>query len=198
MDIPTEEVHIMRRIAERDPKALEWLYDHYERAVYSFAYRFVGDAMLAEEIVQELFMRIWNQAKPYDASQGKLSTWIFAITRNIAIDQLRKKQNRTAKQTEDAELFAAIPDGRMSTEEEASNNLMATIVKEAVKELNEEQRKVLDWIYFQGLTHQEVSVGKGIPLGTVKSRLRLALKQLRTRLSGLERGEAQHDIHIKG
>ncbi|MFB9328282.1 RNA polymerase sigma factor [Paenibacillus aurantiacus] len=195
MDNPIDEVQIMRRIAERDSKALEWLYDRYEQAVYSFAYRFVGDAMLAEEIVQELFMRIWNHAKPFDPSQGKLSTWIFAITRNIAIDQLRRKQNRTAKQTEDTELFAAIPDERMNPEEEASKNLMAEIVKDAVKELNEEQRNVLDWIYFQGLTHQEISAGKGIPLGTVKSRLRLALKQLRTRLGGSERRETPHDIH---
>nr|WP_183597244.1 sigma-70 family RNA polymerase sigma factor [Paenibacillus phyllosphaerae] len=177
----------MQRISQQDPVALEALYDRYEKPLYAYAYRFVGDAMLAEEIVQELFMRIWNRAHTFDGSQSKVSTWLFAILRNIAIDQLRNKQNRTAKQTQDAETFAELIDDQVNLEEQAANNLMAAEVKNAVRELNEEQQHVLDLMYYQGLTQQEISEKRGIPLGTVKSRIRLALKHLRTRLVEFER-----------
>jgi DNA-directed RNA polymerase specialized sigma24 family protein len=155
-----EHLQLMKLIAGKDIFALEQLYDRYEKVIYAFAHRIVNDAMMAEEVVQELFMRVWNYADRYESSQGKLSTWVFTLTRNIAIDILRKKQNRTHKQLAEQQMNA-IPDTRKATR----------------------------WIYYQGLTQQEVADRHAIPLGTVKSRVRLAMKQLKERLANVvERG----------
>lgn len=193
MTVQEADTELVRRIAERDAAALESLYDRYEKAVYAFAYRFVQDAMLAEEIVQELFMRIWNQPERYDASQGKLTTWIFAVTRNIAIDQLRKRQNRTSGQTAETERFERMPDPASGPAEEYDAKWTGERIKEAVSTLNPDQRQVLDLIYYQGYTQHEVSERHGIPLGTVKSRVRLAMKQLKDRLGDLERRRTPYD-----
>ncbi|MDI4649891.1 RNA polymerase sigma factor [Cohnella hashimotonis] len=187
------DTEMMRRIAGRDATALEALYDRYEKSVYAFAYRFAQDAMLAEEIVQELFMRIWNQPERYDASLGKLTTWIFAVTRNIAIDQLRKRQNRTTSQTADAEQLARMPDTAGGPEEEYDAKWTGEQLREALSALNPDQQQVLELIYYQGFTQHEVSERHGIPLGTVKSRVRLAMKQLKERLGDLERRRIPYD-----
>jgi RNA polymerase sigma-70 factor (ECF subfamily) len=187
-----DEEQLMRMIASRDASALERLYDRYEKTVYAFAYRFAGEAMLAEEIVQELFMRIWNHAERYDVSQGKLTTWMFAITRNIAIDQLRKRQNRTAAQTSESVELDQLADEGESPEEQFDRKWVGEEVKAAVRQLSGDQRQVLELVYYQGFTHQEVSERQGIPLGTVKSRIRLAMKQLKDRLGDLERRESTY------
>jgi RNA polymerase sigma-70 factor (ECF subfamily) len=187
-----DEEQLMRMIASRDASALERLYDQYEKTVYAFAYRFAGEAMLAEEIVQELFMRIWNHAERYDVSQGKLTTWMFAITRNIAIDQLRKRQNRTAAQTSESVELDQLADEGESPEEQFDRKWVGEEVKAAVRQLSGDQRQVLELVYYQGFTHQEVSERQGIPLGTVKSRIRLAMKQLKDRLGDLERRESTY------
>ncbi|WP_424768241.1 RNA polymerase sigma factor [Paenibacillus sp. sgz302251] len=197
IDPQEEEQHLLRSISNGDAAALTRLYDRYEKTVYAFAYRFVGDAMLAEEIVQELFMRIWNHASRYDAAHGKVSTWMFAITRNIAIDQLRKRQNRTAIQTMDEAPLETLVDADGTPEEQYDKKWVGEKVKDAIQQLNDDQRQVLDLIYYQGYTHQEVSENKGIPLGTVKSRIRLAMKHLKDRLGDLERRDATYDQACK-
>lgn len=87
---------LMKRISAKDEEALKQLYDHYEKPIYSFAYRMVRDTMMSEEIVQELFLRIWQTAERFDGAQGKLTSWMFTLTRNITIDLLRKKKPYTA------------------------------------------------------------------------------------------------------
>ncbi|WP_127551164.1 RNA polymerase sigma factor [Paenibacillus amylolyticus] len=181
-----EDSRLMRQIAERDASALELLYDRYERAVYSFAYRIVGDPMTAEEAVQELFMRVWNNAERYDASQGKLTTWMFAITRNIAVDMLRRKSKGAATTSVEHETLAAYADEHTNTEEEVQRKWEGTRIKEALSQLNGDQQQVIESIYYAGLTQQEVSSRFGIPLGTVKSRVRLAMRQLQKLLADAE------------
>ncbi len=184
-----EDLQLIKLIALKDAPALEQLYDRYEKAIYCFAHRIVNDVMMAEEVVQELFMRIWNFAERYEATQGKLSTWMFTLTRNIAIDILRKKQNRIQKQLAEQQQLNAIPDSRKATEEQVENNWVGDEVRKAMKALNEDQQMVVEWIYYQGLTQQEVAERYEIPLGTVKSRVRLAMKQLKQRLVNVvERG----------
>ncbi|MEK3883054.1 sigma-70 family RNA polymerase sigma factor [Paenibacillus sp. PL2-23] len=197
IDPQEEEQQLLLSISNGDAAALTRLYDRYEKTVYAFAFRFVGDAMLAEEIVQELFMRIWNHADRYDIGQGKVSTWMFAITRNIAIDQLRKRHNRTAAQTTDTKPLESLVDRDGTPEEQYDKKWVGEKVKNAIEQLNDDQRQVLDLIYYQGYTHQEVSQNKGIPLGTVKSRIRLAMKQLKNRLGDLERRETRYDQAYK-
>ncbi|NGZ74838.1 RNA polymerase sigma factor [Saccharibacillus alkalitolerans] len=191
MNEQAEDLQLIGRIADRDAGALEHLYDIYERPVYAFAYRLLNDAMAAEEAVQELFLRIWNNAERYDASHGKLSTWMFALTRNISIDMLRRRSARAAAVPVEDEHLNAVLDETADTELTVERTLEGETVRAALHELGEEQQQVIDLIYYKGLTQQEVSDRCAIPLGTVKSRVRLALRQLHKRLAGMERGESQ-------
>ncbi|SFM14786.1 RNA polymerase sigma-70 factor, ECF subfamily [Paenibacillus sp. 1_12] len=174
---------LMKRIAAKDEEALKQLYDHYEKPIYSFAYRMVRDAMMSEEIVQELFLRIWNTAERFDGTQGKLTSWMFTLTRNITIDLLRKKRSRTPQSMAEPDQLQFVADERMNTELDVEKKWVGEQVKAALDDLNEDQKKVVEWIYYQGFTHQEVSDMHAIPLGTVKSRVRLAMKQLQRHLS---------------
>ncbi|WP_141504202.1 RNA polymerase sigma factor [Paenibacillus luteus] len=172
---------LIQKIANRDSAALEQLYDRYERQIYSFVYRIVKDAMAAEEVVQELFIRVWNSAERLDTGEaaGKISSWMFTIARNLSVDWIRKQGRKPLEASEEGvlERVAAFK----STEQEVEHKMLGEQMQEALRELNEDQKQVVDLIYFKGYTQQEVSLNQDIPLGTVKSRVRLALKQLRKR-----------------
>lgn len=183
-----DDKELMRRIARKDTEALEEVYDRYERAVYAFAYRIVHDTMAAEEVVQELFMRVWNHAERYDRGQGKLSTWMFTIARNIAVDMLRRKSSRAAADAVGDEVLQVLPDTGTDVEQEVTMNWERERIREAMMELREEQQQVIESIYFQGLTQHEVSEKFSIPLGTVKSRVRLAIRQLHGKLAEAVKG----------
>ncbi|MEW4371219.1 RNA polymerase sigma factor [Paenibacillus kandeliae] len=183
-----DDKELMRRIARKDTEALEEVYDRYERAVYAFAYRIVHDTMAAEEVVQELFLRVWNHAERYDRGQGKLSTWMFTIARNIAVDMLRRKSSRAAADAVGDEVLQVIPDTGTDVEQEVTMNWERQRIREAMMELREEQQQVIESIYFQGLTQHEVSEKFSIPLGTVKSRVRLAIRQLHGKLAEAVKG----------
>ncbi|WP_411344908.1 RNA polymerase sigma factor [Paenibacillus sp. WLX1005] len=183
-----DDKELMRRIARKDTEALEEVYDRYERAVYAFAYRIVHDTMAAEEVVQELFLRVWNHAERYDRGQGKLSTWMFTIARNIAVDMLRRKSSRAAADAVGDEVLQVLPDTGTDVEQEVTMNWERERIREAMMELREEQQQVIESIYFQGLTQHEVSEKFSIPLGTVKSRVRLAIRQLHGKLAEAVKG----------
>ncbi|NHN34581.1 RNA polymerase sigma factor [Paenibacillus agricola] len=184
---------LMKLIEARDEDALTKLYDRYEKPVYSFAYRMVRDAMMSEEIIQELFLRIWNTAERFDGAQGKLTSWMFTLTRNITIDLLRKKRSRTPQSMAELDQLQFVADERMNTEVAVEKKWVGEQVKAALDDLSDDQKKVVEWIYYQGYTHQEVSDMHAIPLGTVKIRVRLAMKQLQRRLSDGERREFSND-----
>ncbi|SDT32236.1 RNA polymerase sigma-70 factor, ECF subfamily [Paenibacillaceae bacterium GAS479] len=175
------EEHLMLQIASRSSDALEKLYDRYERPLYSFIYRIVGDGMAAEEIIQELFLKIWNNAEAYTSNgrNGKVSSWIFTIARNRSIDWLRRRDSRPAA---GGEIGLDVISDPLTTELAVENRLMAEQMRQALSELNVEQKQVLEWVYYGGYTQQEIADHHDIPLGTVKSRIRLGLRQLRKRL----------------
>jgi RNA polymerase sigma factor (sigma-70 family) len=185
MQLEYSDLDLMKRIIGKDASALELLYSRYERVMYSFAYRIVKDAMAAEEVVQELFMRIWKSAERYDLREGKISTWLFAITRNIAIDVLRKQKSRMPVPPANEEKLQLVIAENADTEEMVELQWMGEQVRSALDKLNEEQQEVIELIYYQGYTHQDVSNIQSIPLGTVKSRVRLALHHLRAKLPNL-------------
>ncbi|WP_342563576.1 sigma-70 family RNA polymerase sigma factor [Paenibacillus sp. FSL R7-0345] len=193
MSEAADDVQLMKSIRQKDPDALEILYDRYEQMVYSFAYRIVKDSMAAEEVMQELFMRIWKNAEQYDSTKGKLSTWMFTVTRNIALDQLRKNNTRPPQQSADAEEVQQLRDTGVMTEEMVEMLMAGELVREALLELSRDQQQVVDLIYYQGLTQQEVAYHVAVPLGTVKSRVRLAMKQLQKRLIHWGRRDQAHD-----
>ncbi|AIQ55404.1 RNA polymerase sigma factor [Paenibacillus sp. FSL R7-0331] len=193
MNEVADDVQLMQLIRQKDPDALEKLYDRYEQMIYSFAYRIVKDSMAAEEVMQELFMRIWKNAEQYDSTKGKLPTWMFTVTRNIAIDLLRKTNTRPAQQSADSEEVQQLRDTGAMTEDMVEMLLAGEQVREALLELSRDQQQVVDLIYYQGLTQQEAAYHVAVPLGTVKSRVRLAMRQLQKRLIHWGRRDQAHD-----
>lgn len=181
------DLELISLIAEKDTHALEQLYNRYEHPMYCFAYQIVKDRMIAEEVIQELFMKIWNNPHQYRSDHGKLSSWMFSVTRNASIDHLRKKQHRIHHALTENEDMLKISDTIQNTETEAENNWTRQQIRTALKELNPDQREVLETIYYEGLTQQEAAEHMNIALGTVKSRVRLAMKHLKEKLGHLGR-----------
>jgi RNA polymerase sigma factor (sigma-70 family) len=183
------ELELMKLIASRNEEAFKKLYDRYERPVYAFACRMGRDTTMAEEIVRELFLRIWNKTERYDGAQGKRTSWMFTLTRNIAVDLLRKKRRRTPQYMAEPEQLNFVADERTVTEAEVEIQWVGGQIRAALQDLNKDQKQIMELIYYQGYTHQEVSDRHDIPLATVKSRVRSALKQLQLRLSVIGRRE---------
>lgn len=163
------------RVAGGDAVALRELYERYGKLVYSFAYRLTADATLAEECVQDVFVTLWRRAGDFDPSRAKLTTWLFTVARNRAIDLGRQKARRPELREELEPSGSAADPADLASETDASQRLA-----EAMAELPEEQLAVLRLAYFDGLSHTEISDLTGIPLGTVKGRARLALERLRS------------------
>ena len=184
---------LMERIVHQDPDALGKLYDRYERVIYSFACQIVKDPASAEEVVRELFMRIWNNTSRFDAARDRLSTWMFAGTRMIALEHLRRESPGVLQQAGETDGLQQLQNPESITEEQAEMLLIGEQVREALRELSRDQQQVLDLIYYQGLTQQEVADLASIPPGAVKSRVRLAMRQLKKRLIRWGRGEQAHE-----
>ena len=161
-------------IADGNDGALRELYDRYGRIVYAVAYRVTGDAQLAEECTQDVFVRVWRRAGDFDPARAKVSTWLFAIARNRAIELWRSSARRTARDVE-REREAGAPDPAELTARADE----ALRVADAMAALPEEQHEALQLAYFEDLSQAEIADRLGLPLGTVKSRIRLALERLR-------------------
>lgn len=162
-------------LRNRDKAGAEALYDMYSSSLYGIIFRIVQHEEIAEDLLQDTFVRIWNSFSSYDASKGRLFTWMVNIARNISIDKTRSKDFRNSSKTEDIE------NNVLSLDMQSSNSLNPETVglKELVAKLKPEQKIVLDMVYFRGFTHAEVSEELEIPLGTVKTRLRNAIISLR-------------------
>lgn len=179
MPYPTEveDIHLMRRIEKQDQQALTMLYDQYGGAVYSLTMRVLSNTVLAEEVTQDVFLRIWENAEKWDANKGKLINWILTMTRRIAIDRIRK-ENRTPDVIDTAVDEMLNPPSAPSL---ANNPLWSDglLLRRLMEELPDEQAQVIQLGFFGGLTHTEISEKLGTPLGTVKTRMRLGLQKLR-------------------
>lgn len=186
MDYRTlDDESLMQWIEERRPEALSELYDRYGRLVFSLALSTVGDTATAEEVTQDVFLRVWERAVQYRADQAKVSTWLASIARHRAIDQLRRRGSRAEAQSvswDEAESGPGeeLPSG--SPQHEAELAMLRAEVRAAVARLPDEQKQVLALAYFRGYTQSEIATALGLPLGTVKTRIRLAMDKLRTAL----------------
>lgn len=182
---PPGDEELIRSILEGKSNALGELYDRYGRLVYSLAFQVVGDSATAEEVSQEVFLQIWNKAGTYQAQQGKVITWLTSVARHKAIDSLRRKQARPeGHQVEfdsDDESDLVDPIG---VEEQVVLSQRSLAVRRAISHLPPDQKKALAMAYFKGMTQQEVADAIGEPLGTVKTRIRLAMLKLRQFLEG--------------
>jgi RNA polymerase sigma-70 factor (ECF subfamily) len=174
---------LMPRVAERDPEAFEVFYDRHAGVAYSLAYRIVGSKPAAEEVVQEAFLSIWRSGARFDPAKGSVRSWTLGIVRNRGIDALRRDSGKAPKLTydDDAILEARASDER--TDEEAMRRTEAQEVRGALRELPEEQSKVIQLAFFGGFSHSEIAEMIGEPLGTVKGRMRLGMEKIRVRLA---------------
>lgn len=175
---------LIRLASAGDAAALEVLYDRYSRVVYSFALRIVADPQLAEEILQEVFFRAWQQGGSFQSNRGSLITWLLSITHNLSIDEVRKRRRRPQKaDSEDPEaVLAAVADQAQNVEEEVWLGSLRETIAAALEQLPAAQRQAIELAYFQGLTQREISELLGEPLGTIKTRMRLGILKLREQL----------------
>jgi RNA polymerase sigma-70 factor (ECF subfamily) len=182
------DAELIELVANGEARALEVLYDRYSRVVYSFALRIVGDPQLAEEILQEVFFRVWQQGSGFQSNRGSLITWLLSITHNLAIDEVRKRNRRPQKaDSEDPELvLGGMADESTDIEQEVWLSGVRTAIVEALDRVPKEQRVVIELAYFRGLTQREIAETLGQPLGTVKTRMRLGLQKLREQLGNSE------------
>jgi len=174
---------LVGRIAERDLGAFEMLYDRYADLVYSVALRVVADAHVAQDVTQDVFLRLWRRPDHFDASRGKFVTWLLSVTRNRSIDERRSHSRRLRHEalppTIDEEEM--IP-GRDERDDPAAATVLADerlAVRRAMDVLPPEQRLAIQLAYFSGLTQQEIANKLGQPLGTVKTRIRLGMQKMR-------------------
>ncbi|MGA7672885.1 MAG: sigma-70 family RNA polymerase sigma factor [Nitrolancea sp.] len=186
---------VLESIAKSDPDALVMLYDRYGRLAFGLAYRILGDAATAEEVVQDAFMNVWRKAESFDAERGNIRTWLLSIVRNRAIDQLRGRYGRQRDEIDFDKLEPVLSGQDLWTE--VVRGLRAEAVRGAIIDLPDEQRSAIELAYFEGLTHREIAEKTGIPLGTIKSRLRLGLRKLHETLtvSGNYRIDGSADGH---
>lgn len=182
-----DDAALAARIGSGDAEALATLYDRYARVMYSFAIRMLSDPGLAEELTQEVFLRVWRQCGQYQHNRGALLTWILSITHNMAIDEIRRQKRRPQVQNpgEDDLLLISVADHGPDVEQLAWLGALRGLVREALAEIPMAQREVVELAYFSGLTQREIADRLDEPLGTVKTRMRLALLKLRERLGPL-------------
>lgn len=154
---------------------MEALYDMYSASLYGVIYRIVQHEEIAEDLLQDTFVKIWNSFPLYDSSKGRLFTWMVNIARNLSIDKIRSKDFRNSSKNQDLENTVNVIDDQNST----AINPDIVGVKELVQQLKPDQKSILDLIYFRGYTHVEAAEELGIPLGTVKTRMRMAIITLR-------------------
>jgi RNA polymerase sigma-70 factor (ECF subfamily) len=175
-----EERALVLRLQRRDPQALAELYDRYGKMAYSLVLRVVRDGAIAEDLVQETFLRVWNRVHSIDSEKGCLGPWLLAIARNRAIDYLRSSAGRERKaveldETDHAPLYSGMEADILISDQ-------ARRVKVAMEKLAPNYRAVMELAYFEGLSQSEMAVQMGQPLGTIKTWVRTALQSLRDEL----------------
>lgn len=173
-----EDKALIERLRARDPQAMADLYDRFSKVVFSVIVRIVRNASVAEELTQEAFLRAWNRGGDFDASRGRIGPWLLTIARNRAIDYLRSSAGQ-----QQANTFELLSSERVSlfvnNEQKMLDQEQARRIRAGFSKLNENQRKVLELAYFEGLSQSEMAEKLGQPLGTVKTWVRTALSTLR-------------------
>ena len=175
----TPDSEIAERLVARDPDAIAAAYDRYGKIAYSVFLRVTRDRTTAEDLVQELFMRLWNRGRDFDAAKGSLGIWILSIARNMAIDHVRSAQARFQTRLRPLDQTDPLLFSYHSQDPEFLLG-NAKAVQGALSELNDNQRRVLEMAYFDGFSQSEIASKLNQPLGTVKSWMRTALARLRT------------------
>ncbi|WP_136479953.1 RNA polymerase sigma factor [Cognatitamlana onchidii] len=166
------EKQIVSLLQDGDKKAISLLYENYADSLYGVIQKIITDEDTAQDVLQETFVKIWRYAKKYDSSKAKLFTWLYRIAYNTAIDKVRSQKNKTGNevQIETSAVYKI-------TSTELNQDVMD--IKKHLKSLDEKYQIVIDALFFEGMTQQEASDELNIPLGTIKSRLKIGLRELK-------------------
>jgi RNA polymerase sigma-70 factor (ECF subfamily) len=171
-------------VAGGRPHALEQIYDRYSRLVFSLAVQMLGDRGTAEEITLDVFTQLWQKAESYQPGRASVKTWLTSIARHRAIDEIRRLDVRPEGDSISWDALQVEPASSSHPEAQAERALDHDRVRRALGSLPEEQRRALILAYFGGQTQREIAASLDIPLGTVKTRIRLGMQKLRRRLRG--------------
>jgi RNA polymerase sigma-70 factor (ECF subfamily) len=164
--------NLVHRLKEKEETAMSELYDRYASTFYGLASKIVKSDEIAQDVVQDAFVKIWKNIQSYNSEKGSFFTWMLNITRNTAIDFLRKSKKERSSSIQDIENSVDMDGG-------TTPNIDTIGLGSIVENLQEDQRILVEYIYFKGYTQQEVSDELDIPLGTVKTRIRMAVKELK-------------------
>ena len=178
-----EDHELIRQISLLDKDALEALYSRYVSRVYSLAMFMLRQEALAEEATQEVFLNIWLKASSFNADRGQPRSWIMSVAHHKIVDLIRsRRRTLTMSDPADYETLDLLPANQVSTEEEVERNLERERILKAMTVLPEAQREVIMLAYFEGYSQSEMAEKLDQPLGTIKTRVRLAMQKLRTTL----------------
>ena len=181
---------LVQLVAQKDAGALEALYERYGRPAYSLARRILTDETLAQDVVQEVFLSLWRDARRFDAGRGTVATYLLSMTHHRAVDVVRREENLRRWRTSDEGLELE-PDPKARVEDEVEASERRTEVRAALAELPAAQREALLLAFFGGYTQREVAALVGVPLGTVKTRMAAGMRKMKEALQDAGR-EEQH------
>jgi len=175
-----DDEQLVRLVTQRDAEAFARLYDRHGDLIYSVALRVLADPALAEDTAQDVFLRLWRTPQAYDPARGKFSSWLVSVARNRAVDEVRMRGRRRLREVGDNASIDDPPDSRAEDPQLAVQVQADRLaVRRALAQLPADQRTALEMAYFSGLTQQEISERLQQPLGTIKTRTRLAMRKLR-------------------
>ena len=183
MDALSDEQCMIRLDGPEVEVAFAQLYGRYGRTVFGVGLKILGDRSLAEELIQEVFLKVWRSSSTFDPSRGSFSTWLFRVTRSVALDLYRKRANRVRPVLEGDSHIAAVKDRSAGPQEIVDDSWLSWRVSRALEVLDTPHREVIELAYFGGLSQREISLRTGVPLGTVKTRTAKAFRSLREELS---------------
>jgi RNA polymerase sigma-70 factor, ECF subfamily len=170
---------LVARLAGGDENAMAELYDRTNRIVYGLALRILGDPSTAEDITMEVYLQVWRKAAHYNPQRGSVLSWLVTLVRSRSIDSLRRRKARRAEFEDSVDDVPGLRDSRPGPELASVEAGRSRIVQRAMADLDPDQRKAIELAYFSGLSHSEVALQTGLPLGTVKTRIRLGMLHLR-------------------
>ncbi|MBI3914102.1 MAG: sigma-70 family RNA polymerase sigma factor [Chloroflexi bacterium] len=187
MNRALEDAELLMQLRRGEGRAMAMLYDRYARLVFSLAVKILNDRAGAEEVVQEVFVKVWRRARDYDSARGKFSSWLTGITHNHAIDELRRRRVRPSAAQNDEEEAPDILDEGPPLFEIAVQSIEHRRIVDALNAIPLPQRRAIEMAYFEGYTQQEIADRLKEPLGTIKTRMRLGTQKLKGLL-----GEREH------
>jgi RNA polymerase sigma-70 factor (ECF subfamily) len=182
------ELELLHQVAQQDQRALLTLYQQYGNLVYSLSLRVLRQPAMAEEVTQDIFLKLWRQPDRWNPSLGQFSSWLLTITRNAAIDRLRREGRQAPASWEQYD----DPDDRLSDADSfvarEANWINGQVLRRLLQNLPPEQRQLIELAFYEGYTHSELAELLHLPLGTVKTRLRMGMQKLRILWEESERG----------